>query len=108
MYDCASVLYHFLLGCTLTDLTSTDAVRLCAYRGFANTLPISNGVVCFSRTAARSEAVYICDDGFHQDGVATRVCQSNGVWNGSTPQYISNGRFTLLNHHNILLLDIII
>jgi len=59
MYDTDSVLYHFLLGCTLTDLTPTDAVGLCADSGFANTLPISNGVVCFSRTAARSEAVYI-------------------------------------------------
>ena len=56
-YDTDSVLYHFLLGCTLTDLTSTDAVGLCADRGFANTLP---------------------------DGVATRVCQSDGVWNGSS------------------------
>jgi len=78
-YDTDSVLYHFLLGCTLTDLTPTDAVGLCADRGFANTLSITNGVVCFSRTAARSEAVYICDDGFHQDGIATRVCQSDGV-----------------------------
>ena len=72
-YDTDSVLYHFLLGCTLTDLTSTDAVGLCADRGFANTLP---------------------------DGVATRVCQSDGVWNGSIPQCISDGRSTLLNHHN--------
>ena len=107
MYDCDSVLYHFLLGCTLTDLTPTDAVGLCADRGFANTLPISNGVVCFSRTAARSEAVYICDDGFHQDGVATRVCQSDGVWNGSIPQCISDGRSTLLNHHHYYYTDII-
>jgi len=97
MYDTDSVLYHFLLGCTLTDLTPTDAVRLCADRGFANTLP--NGVLYFSRTAARSEAVYICDDGFHQDGVATRVCPSDGVWNGSIPQCISDGRSTLLIQH---------
>ena len=106
MYD-NSVLYHFLLGCTLTDLTPTDAVGLCADWGFANTLPISNGVVCFSRTAARSEAVYICDDGFHQDGVVTRVCQSDGVWNGSIPQCISDGRSTLLNHHHYYYTDII-
>ena len=90
----------FLLGCLLTDLISADMVGVCADRGFANTLPISNGVVCFSRTATSSEAVYICDDGFHQDGVATRVCQSDGIWNGSIPQCISDGRSTLLNHHN--------
>jgi len=64
-------------------------VGVCADRGFVNTLPISNGVVCFSRSTAGSEAVYVCDDGFHQDGIATRVCQSDGVWNGSIPQCIS-------------------
>ena len=79
----------FLLGCLLTDLISADMVGVCADRGFANTLPISNGVVCFSRSTAGSKAVYVCDDGFHQDGAAMRVCQSDGVWNGSAPQCIS-------------------
>ena len=106
-YEFTAVLYHFLLGCTLTDLTPTDVVGVCADRGFANTLPISNGVVCFSRTTAGSEVVYVCDDGFHQDGVATRVCQSDGVWNGSIPQCISDGRSTLLNHHHYYYTDII-
>ena len=76
-------------GCSLTDLTPTDAVRICEDRGFANTLPIASGVVCYSRTTAGSEAVYICD-GFHRDGTATRVCQSDGVWNGSIPQCTSD------------------
>ena len=70
----------------MTDLTPTDAVRQCPDRGFANTLPIPSGVVCYNRTTTGSEVVYICDDGFHQDGAATRVCQSGGLWNGSTPQ----------------------
>ena len=65
----------------MTDLTPTDAVRQCADRGLVNTLPIPSDVVCYSRTTAGSEAVYICDDGFHQDGAATRVCQSDGAWN---------------------------
>ena len=73
-------------GCFLTDLTSTDAVRQCAENAFASTLPIPNGAVCYSRTTAGSKALYICNDGFHQDGAATRVCQSEGVWNGSIPQ----------------------
>ena len=60
-------------GCPLTDLTSTDAVSQCADRGFANTLPIPSGVVCYNRTTTGSEAVYICDEGFHQDG-AQRGC----------------------------------
>ena len=70
----------------MTDLTSIDAVRLCADRGFANTFTISSGVVCYNRTTLGSEVVYICEDGFNQDGAATRVCQSGGVWNGSIPQ----------------------
>ena len=67
-------------------LTSADAMRHCADRGFANTITTPSGVLCFSRTTAGSEAVYICDDGFHQNGTATRACQRDGVWNGSTPQ----------------------
>ena len=74
------------IGCSLTDLAPTDTVRQCADRGFATTLPIPSGVVCYNRTTAGSEAVYICDDGFHQNGALTRVCQSGGVWNGSLPQ----------------------
>ena len=70
----------------MNDLTPTDAVGQCVDRGFANTVTIPSGVVCYNRTTAGSEAVYICDDGFHQNGAATRVCQSGGVWNGSTPQ----------------------
>ena len=73
-------------GCFLTDLTPTDAVRQCADRGFVNTLSIHSGVVCYNRTTAGSEAVYICDDGFHQNGSATRVCQSGGVWKGTVSQ----------------------
>ena len=72
-------------GCSLTDLTPTNPVRQCTERGFANTLPIPSGMVCYSRTTAGSEAVYICDDGFHQNATA-RMCQSDGVWNGSIPQ----------------------
>ena len=87
---CAPDAYVFLLldpcipGCFLTDLTSVD--RVCPDRGFINTLPIPSGVVCYNRTTAGSEAVYICDDGFHQNGAAMRACQSGGVWNGSIPQ----------------------
>ena len=68
------------------ELTPNDAVRQCADRGFVNTLPIPSGVVCYSRTTAGSEAVHICDNGFHQDRGVTRVCQKNGLWNGSIPQ----------------------
>ena len=78
--------WHLTPGCSLTDLTPSDAVGQCADRGLVNTLSIPSGVVCYNRTTAGSEALYICDEGFHQDGAATRVCQSGGVWNGSIPQ----------------------
>ena len=78
--------WHLTPGCSLTDLTPSDAVGQCADRGLVNTLSIPSGVVCYNRTTAGSEALYICDEGFHQDGAATRVCQSDGVWNGSIPQ----------------------
>ena len=65
-------------GCSFTDLTPTDAVKQCAN--------IPNGLVCYSRNSAGSEAVYSCDDGFHKNGATARVCQSDGVWNGSIPQ----------------------
>ena len=76
----------------MTDLTPTDTVRQCADRGFVNTIPIPSGVVCYSQTTAGSEAVYICDDGFHQNGAVTRVCQSGGVWTGSAPQCLPDGQ----------------
>ena len=72
-----------ILECSLTDLTPDNAVRHCVDRGFVNTLPTPSGVVCYNRTTTGSEAVYICEDGFHQDGAEMRVCQSGGVWNGS-------------------------
>ena len=76
----------------MTDLTPTDAVRQCTDRGFASTLPIPSGVVCYSQTTTGSEAVYICDDSFRQNDTVTRVCQSGGVWNGSTPQCLPDGQ----------------
>ena len=82
-----SFMYHYFwtTGCPLADLISTDAVRQCAGRGFVNTLHFPSGLVCYNRTTTGSEVVYMCDDGFQQDGPATRVCQSDGVWNGSIP-----------------------
>ena len=77
----------------------------CAERGFTNTLPIPSGMVCYNRTTAGSEAVYICDDGFHQGGAATRVCPSGGVWNGSIPQCLpdqgrQDGKYLVSVHYH--------
>ena len=88
--------------CSWMDLTPTDAVRQCTDRGFARTLYTPNGIVCYNSTIAGSEAVYSCDDGFHQSGGTARVCQSDGVWNGSIPQCFAEsnrayGTSSLLN-----------
>ena len=74
-------------GCSLTDLASTDVVRQWADRGSVNTLSLPSGVVCQSRTAAESQAVYICDN---ENGAETRVCQNYWIWNGSIPQCSAN------------------
>ena len=76
-------------GCSLTDLTPTDASKQCAIREFVNFLPIPNGVVCYNRTTTL-EAVYICHDGFYQNGTATRVCQNDGRWSGSIPECLQD------------------
>ena len=81
---------HFPLDCTVSDLGITAAQHAMVDprcdRRFVSSSSISDGVVCYSGTSAMSEAVYICDDTFHLMGGATRVCQSDGNWNGSTPQ----------------------
>ena len=51
---------------------------------------ISGGVVCYNGTIEGSRAVYICNSGFvlMEGNEETRVCQSDGIWNGSIPQCI--------------------
>ena len=54
-----------------------------------NSSSISGGVVCYNGTTAGSRAVYICNDGFVlMEANETRVCQSDGMWNGSIPRCI--------------------
>jgi len=59
----------------------------CIERGFVDGSSFSDGVVCFNR----SRAVYICNDGFVLMGNEVRVCQTDGNWNGRTPQCILQG-----------------
>ena len=77
-------------GCNEADLIDQDETlntASCADRGFVNSSSISGGVVCYNGAIAGSRADYICNDGFVLDGNrATRVCQSDGYWNGSIPQ----------------------
>ena len=60
----------------------------CTNRGFMNSPSISGGVVCYNGTTIGSRVVYICNDGFILVGGETRVCQSDGNWNGSIPQCV--------------------
>ena len=61
----------------------------CMERGFVDGPSFSGGVVCFNRTTVGNRAVYICNDGFVLMGNEVRVCQTDGNWNGRTPQCIS-------------------
>lgn len=80
--------------CNVTDLGITTRSETldsrCVDRGFVSGSSISGGVVCYNGTTDGSTAVYICNDGFVLMEVdkATRICQSDGNWSGSTPQCI--------------------
>lgn len=77
--------FHLLYaGCNEADLIGTLNTASCADRGFVKSSYISGGVVCYNGTTEGSRAVYICNDGFVLMGnEATRICQSDGNWNGS-------------------------
>ena len=80
----------------LTDQSGTANSTRCTDRGLANSLFISGGVVCYNETTIGSRAVYICNEDFvlMEGNEATRVCQSDANWNGSTPQCIPDGKGT--------------
>ena len=76
-------------GCNEADLIHQDETlntTSCADKGVVNSSSISGGVVCYNGAIAGSRADYICNSGFVLVGnKATRVCQSDGNWNGSIP-----------------------
>ena len=76
------------------DQSGTANSTRCTDRGLANSLFISGGVVCYNGTTIVSRAVYICNEDFvlMEGNEATRVCQSDANWNGSTPQCIPDGK----------------
>ena len=45
-----------------------------------------NGTVILNGTVEGSIANYTCDEGFLRDGPVVRMCGSDGMWSGSTPQ----------------------
>ena len=60
----------------------------CTERGFVSSSSISGGVVCYNGTTEGSRAVYTCTGGYNLVGNEARVCQSDGIWSGSTPQCV--------------------
>ena len=93
--SCYLICYIYLwhIECNVTDLgITTGGGRVdpkCANGGFSDSSSFSEGVICYNGITVGSTAVYICDNGFVLVGNEARVCQSNGSWNGRTPQCIS-------------------
>ncbi len=57
-------------------------------------LPIPNGIVCYTGTTLGSTAYYICDDGFEAPADnSQRVCLADGHWHGDdVPNCSKSGR----------------
>ena len=93
-YIIMCILVCFYLDCNVTELGGTTqggtVDSRCANRTFMNSLSISGGVICYDGTTLGSRAVYICSDNYTlrmmEGNEITRVCQSNGSWNGTIPQ----------------------
>ena len=86
--------YH--VECTVTDLGITPQGGTvdprCTETGFVSGSSISGGVVCYNGTTVGSWAVYICNESYNLMGNETRVCQSDGSWNGSMPKCMPEER----------------
>ena len=103
-----SIRVCFHLDCNVTDLSDATGNGTvdsrCASRTFMNTLFNSGGVVCYNGTTVGSRAVYICNDNYilspMEGNETTRVCQSNGSWDGTTPECIQErpGMYCKLLH----------
>ena len=82
--------------CSVTDLVHLNNVSYFYFSNetnqtcqeIVNSVSISpgTGVVCYNGTSVGSTAIYIyiCNHS-NQTNVVTRVCQSNGTWNGTIP-----------------------
>ena len=95
------------VGCNKADLidqSGTVKPVRCADRRFVSGSSISDGMVCYNGTNAGSRAVYICNDGYSlmDRNKDTRVCQSDGNWNGSILQCIQEKPGTYCNQLHIL------
>jgi len=76
-------------ACAPSDLGGSQMGQLdgrCS--DYGNSVVVSNGVACYNGTSTGAEAVYLCNDGYQLEGEGRRVCQRDGMWNGSVPTCI--------------------
>ena len=75
------------LACVPSELGGSQMGQLDQRCGnnYASSVEIPNGVVCYNGSSTGAEAVYFCNDGYQLEGEGRRVCQSDGLWNGSVP-----------------------
>ena len=52
----------------------------------SGSVPIQRGSAKYTGTSIGSLATYQCEEGYLLAGNSQRICQSNGHWNGSTPE----------------------
>lgn len=73
------------LACVPSELGGSQMGQLDERCGgnYASSVDIPNGVVCYNGSSTGAEAVYFCNDGYRLEGERRRVCQSDGLWNGS-------------------------
>ena len=72
--------------CTPNDLGGPRSGQLdgrCSDSG--NSVGVPNGVACYDGSSTGAEAVYLCNDGYQLEGEGRRLCQMDGMWNGSVP-----------------------
>ncbi len=60
-----------------------------------------NGIVIGNSTFG-SEVTYVCDQGYTISGNDSRVCQSNGEWNGTAPECEGLSHHTIMYAHLVL------
>ena len=88
-------MFPLLANCLVSELGEVDsAINGACPEGFVGSAQIPAGRACFNDTAPGSIAMYFCEceeQYMLQDfgGVcqSNRVCQSNGTWSGTIPDF---------------------
>ncbi len=88
-----SLVDFIVAECNVDDLSSGSVEltsQMCPSDDFANSITINNGRVCYTGTVpgAQHTAEPLCNQGYQLSSSSSpsRVCQSNGIWNGTVSQ----------------------